>query len=92
MITDFNKSEDVIRLTSFYRPRYDAATRATTPIEYSLGASPEGLPEGTALTASHSYIDYGRGVTPQPDLIAILQGIAPDTLSLEASYFEFLTR
>lgn len=48
-------------------------------VEYVLGASPEGLPSGTGI-----FVQSG---TEPNELIAILQGISPDSLSLSASYF-----
>lgn len=43
-----------------------------TTIMYSLGTSPKGLLQGTAL--------YADNLGAKPDLIAILQGVSPDTL------------
>jgi Ca2+-binding RTX toxin-like protein len=76
LITDFNKYEDSIELyTSF----------GHTPIvevEYSLGASPQGLPTGTGIFINNS--------DSQPELIAILQGVSPESLSLTDSYFKLI--
>jgi hypothetical protein len=52
------------------------------PVTYSLAASPSGLPSGTGL-----FIDK-PGTEPN-ELIAILQGVSPDSLSLTASYFTY---
>ena len=77
LITDFNKYEDTIFLAKTNRP----VTESQYIIEYSLGAAPEGLPAGTAIYANNV------GET-QPNLIAILQGISPDSINLNASYFK----
>ncbi len=77
LITDFNKGEDVIELATNER-----TFTGTTTVEYSLGASPEGLPGGTAL-----YVD---NLGTKPDLIAILQGVGPNSVSLTDSYFKFV--
>lgn len=47
---------------------------------YSLGASPSNLPTGTAI-----YLDKGG----TNELIAVLQNVSPDTLSLDGSYFTY---
>ncbi|MBD0388764.1 MAG: hypothetical protein ICV54_20230 [Nostoc sp. C3-bin3] len=47
--------------------------------QYSLGITPEGLPTGTAI--------YANNISTQPELVAILQGISPGTLSLIEPYF-----
>lgn len=77
LITDFNKYEDTIFLAKTNHP----VTQSQYTIEYSLGAAPEGLPAGTAIYANNV------GET-QPNLIALLQGISPDSLNLNASYFK----
>ncbi|HEY9781786.1 MAG TPA: hypothetical protein V6D09_16815 [Leptolyngbyaceae cyanobacterium] len=85
LITDLNKSEDVIRLaTTDGLPRLasDGQTVVATPVEYSLGASPEGLPQGTGI--------YVNNLGAKPDLIAVLQNISPDSVSLSAPYFQFV--
>ncbi|HCF29045.1 MAG TPA: hypothetical protein DEV81_17995, partial [Cyanobacteria bacterium UBA11049] len=85
LITDFNKSEDVIRLaTTDGLPRLasDGQTVVATRVEYSLGASPEGLPQGTGI--------YVNNMGTKPDLIGILQGVEPNSVSLTASYFKFV--
>lgn len=81
LITDFNKSEDVISLTK------NAGGPSVFPYvnktaEYSLGASPSGLPQGTGIFAQIS----SRPDT-QPELVAVLQNVSPDSLSLTDSYF-----
>lgn len=47
---------------------------------YSLGASPSNLPSGTAI-----YLDNGG----KNELIAVLQNVSPDTISLDGSYFSY---
>jgi hypothetical protein len=47
-----------------------------------LGASPEGLTGGTGL-----YID--KPDTQTKELIAILQGVSPDSLSINDPCFQF---
>lgn len=51
-------------------------------LTYSLGASPSGLIAGTGIFATNS------GNTP--DLIAILQGISPESLNFTQPYFRFV--
>lgn len=77
LITDFNQSEDVIQLAST-----DGNPPIGDAVEYSLGASPSGLPEGTAIFADN--------LGTKPDLIAILQGVSPDSVSLSEPYFQFV--
>ncbi|MBE9014764.1 hypothetical protein IQ272_01060 [Chroococcidiopsidales cyanobacterium LEGE 13417] len=77
LITNFNKCEDVIRLEN---TEYVVGRYPDTTIAYSLGTSPKGLPQGTAL--------YADNLGAKPDLIAIFAGISPDTLDLSASYFQ----
>lgn len=70
LITDFNQGEDVINLAS-----------STQDSFYSLGASPDNLPEGTGIFLNNqSY---------PPELIAVLQGVSPDQLSLDKLYFQY---
>lgn len=76
LITDFNPSEDVIKLTSI------AGFGLSVVVKYSLSASPSGLPKGTGL-----FID--KPGTEANELIAILQNVSPDSLSLTASYFSY---
>lgn len=76
LITDFDKSKDVIELPK---------TIGFNPVEakYILGASPSGLPQGTGL-----FFDKPGN---QPDeLLAILQGVSPGSLSIDRSYFKFV--
>lgn len=78
LITDFNKNEDIIQLAKnevlFPQP-------TGKPVNYSLGATPEGLPGGTGI-----FIDTGN----EPDeLIAILQN-SPNSISLSEPYFQFV--
>lgn len=47
---------------------------------YSLGASPSNLPTGTAI-----YLDNGG----TNELVAILQNVSPEALSLDSSYFTY---
>lgn len=77
LIADFNLRRDVIELEDS-----EFGGRSVAVVEYSLGASPEGLPEGTGL-----FVD---NLGAQPDLIAIFPGFAPESLSLEAGYFRFV--
>lgn len=79
LITDFNQNEDIIQLlrneTFFPQP-------TGTPVNYSLGASPEGLPGGTGI-----FIDKAGS---EPDeLIAILQNVSPNSISL-SERFQFV--
>ena len=76
LITDFNLSEDKIELA-----RVSGTNRLSQDIEYSLGAAPSGLPQGTAI-----YVD---NLGTKPDLIAILQGVEPNSVSLSQPYFQF---
>ena len=77
LITDFNKTEDFIELRTT-----DGRGSTPTTVEYSLGASPSGLAQGTAI--------YVNNLGTQPDLIAILQNVSPDSVSLSDSYFKFV--
>lgn len=76
LITDFNKSEDFIELRS-----KETGPRTVT-VEYSLGATPEGVPQGIGI--------YVNNLGAQPDLIAILPGVDPNSLSLSEPYFKFV--
>jgi Ca2+-binding RTX toxin-like protein len=77
LISDFNKNEDVIRLAQ------NDVSPGSPPVsvEYSLGASPSDLPEGTAI--------FVNNLGAKPDLIAILQGVSPNSLNLTEPYFNF---
>lgn len=77
LITDFNKSEDIISLANV-----EFSGSSSTTVEYSLGTSPEGLPTGTGV--------YVNNLGTQPDLIAILQGVDSNSVSLTESYFQFV--
>ncbi len=79
LITDFDKSQDAIQLAEFKFVDLGPSLESTK-VEYSLGASPEGLPQGTGI--------YANNLGAQPDLIAILQGVSPDWVSLSQSYFQ----
>lgn len=59
-----------------------AGFRLGRKVEYVLGASPSGLPSGTGI-----FVNTG---TEPNELIAILQGNSPDSLSLSASYFTYI--
>jgi Ca2+-binding RTX toxin-like protein len=78
LIADFNKSEDTIEL----RTKDGSTVDSGVTVEYSLGASPSGLPQGTGI--------YVNNLGAQPDLIAILPGVDPNSLSLSESYFKFV--
>lgn len=75
LITDFNPNQDVIELTKMQ------GFGQTTAVKYSLGASPSGLPTGTGI-----YIDKNG----QSELIAILQGVSQNSISLNGSYFHLV--
>lgn len=79
LITDFNKSEDAIELIKF---EGDARHNSTVEVRYSLGAAPEGLAKGTGIYVNHQ----GQ----QPDLIAILQDVEPNSVNLSAKYFKLV--
>jgi hypothetical protein len=49
----------------------------SAPATYTLGSSPEGLPSGTSIS-------FGN------DLIAVVQGVSPEELSLNSSNFDFV--
>lgn len=78
LIADFKKSEDTIELRK--KDGFSIDTGVT--VEYSLGASPSGLPQGTGI--------YVNNLGAKPDLIAILQGVDPSSLSLCEPYFKFV--
>ncbi len=78
LITDFNSSQDVIVLASDFS---DRASAQGGTVEYSLGASPDGLPTGTAL--------FANNLGEKPDLIAILEGVSSNSVSLSEPYFQF---
>ena len=48
LITDFNKAEDVIELSRYEITLLRSST-VSQLVEYSLGASPSGLPQGTGI-------------------------------------------
>ena len=77
LVTDFNKSEDIISLA-----KVEFSGSSSTAVEYSLGASPEGSPIGTGI--------YVNNLGAQPDLIAILQGVDSNSVSLTEPYFQFV--
>lgn len=77
LITDFNSSEDIIQLTSV-----TGSGSSPSVVSYILGASPDGLPTGTGL-----YVD--KPDTQSDELIAILQGVTPDSISLNGNYFSY---
>lgn len=82
LITDFNKGEDIIELSTDEFTSRGPLTPTIQPVEYSLGASPSGLPQGTGI--------YVNNLGTQPDLIAVLQGVDPNSVSLSAAYFQFV--
>lgn len=77
LITDFNPSEDIIELTNVR-----VSGSSPSSVSYILGASPDGLPIGTGL-----YIDMPD--TQPDDLIAIVQSVSPEPLSLDGGYFSY---
>lgn len=81
LITDFNKGEDVIELAT-NELTFLGPTTSSQKVEYSLGAAPSGLPQGTGI--------YVNNLGTQPDLIAVLQGVTPDSVSLTEPYFHFV--
>ena len=78
LIADFNASEDMIEL----RNKDGNTINSGVTVEYSLGASPSGLPQGAGI--------YVNNLGEKPDLIAILQGVDPSSLSLSEPYFKFV--
>lgn len=81
LITDFNSNEDTIELLGEAGGGVDLFPELQQ-VEYSLGASPLGLPQGTGI--------YVENLCTQPDLIAVLQGVSPTGVSLSDSYFQFV--
>ncbi len=79
LITDFNKNEDVIQLLG------RAADK--TLLKYSFDASQGALPAGTAL-----FCEFTNSPGTPPELIAILQNVAPDSLSLTEPYFNIIMK
>ena len=77
LITDFNLQDDVIELA-----RSNGQVPVASPVEYHLGTSPDGLPGGTAIFADN--------LGTKPDLIAILQNVSPNSVSLDQPYFQFV--
>lgn len=78
LITDFNPHKDVILLA-----RSDTLSQGSAvTVEYSLGAVPNGLPPGTGI--------FVNNLGEKPDLIAILQGVEPNSLSLSKPYFQWV--
>ena len=77
LITDFNPSEDVIELTK------NAGYGQLSAVKYSLGASPAGLPSGTGI-----YVENSTGTK---EVIAVLQNVSPNSLSLDGSYFSYFS-
>lgn len=82
LITDFNKGKDIIELATDEFTDRGPLTPTIQPVEYSLGASPSGLPQGTGI--------YVNNLGTQPDLIAVLQGVDPNSVSLSDPYFQFV--
>lgn len=80
LIADFNKSEDMIELRS--KETNSVGVPSGTVIDYSIGATPEGVPQGAGI--------YVNNLGEKPDLIAVLQGVAPSSLSLSEHYFKFV--
>jgi Ca2+-binding RTX toxin-like protein len=78
LITDFKTNEDVIQLTNVI----GGVGAPPQQVSYILGASPSGLPTGTGI-----FID--KPSSEPNELIAILQGVSPDSLSLNGSYFSY---
>lgn len=74
LITDFDKSEDIIKLTA--KVGYSSSASS---VSYSLGASPDGA--GTGI-----YINKSDDAT---DLIAVLQNVSSDSISFDGSYFSY---
>ncbi len=77
LITDFNKSEDVVKLQG------DEIDE--TLLKYSVGASPSGLPAGCAI-----FVEFTNSPNTTPELIAILQNVAPDSLCLTEPCFNII--
>jgi Ca2+-binding RTX toxin-like protein len=83
LITDFNKNEDVIKLSRNHNSPFTSYT--FTEVTYTLGAAPDGLPSGTGI-----YAQFANEPNAAPNLITILQGVSPDSLDLNASYFQYV--
>lgn len=89
LITDFNKNTDIIQLAAKENSKLAPGMWEEIPVEYTLGASPNGLPSGTAIYASGKPI-YSTDIGTTPDLIAILQGVNPTSISLSGAYFQYI--
>jgi Ca2+-binding RTX toxin-like protein len=79
LITDFDQGKDVIELTA----RQPIPGVGETQVDYSLGASPQDLPGGTAI--------FANNIGTQPELVAILQDVDPASVSLSEPYFNLVT-
>ncbi len=79
LITDFNPLEDIIELT-----KNTGSGSTASSVSYILGTSPDGLPTSTGL-----YIDKPN--TQPDDLVAIVQSVTPEPLSLDGNYFNFFS-
>ena len=75
LITDFNRNEDIIKLTS----KVGSSSTVST-VSYSLGASPDGSSTGI-------YLDKNT----QDELIAVLENIKPDSIDINGSYFQYFS-
>lgn len=80
LIVDFNKSEDMIELRS--KETNSVGVPSGTIINYSIGATPEGVQQGAGI--------YVNNLGVQSDLIAILPGVDPNSVSLSDPYFKFV--
>jgi Ca2+-binding RTX toxin-like protein len=74
LITDFNPNEDIIALTRVQ------GFGQTVPVNYVLGASPDGSRTGIFIDKPNTQAD---------ELIAVLQGVPQGTLNLNGSYFSY---
>ncbi|URD50264.1 calcium-binding protein [Chroococcidiopsis sp. CCNUC1] len=83
LITDFNLNEDVITLSRNYIQPLSSSL--SSEVTYSLGAAPDGLPQGTGI-----YAQLVNNPSASPNLIGILQGVSPESLNLNASYFQYI--
>lgn len=90
LITDFNPNEDIIRLSRLDFPPGANVTLVNsqlqtpgTTVQYVAQPSPAGLPSGTAIYAAN----VGAA---QPELIAILQGVDPNSVNLTAPYINLV--
>jgi hypothetical protein len=79
LITDFNPDEDIIELTKTQGGGFSSPET----LNYILGTSPDGLPSGVGL-----FID--KPDTQPNELIAIMQGVPSDSLSITAPYFKLV--